>query len=45
MIERHVYLMFHSVGVVKPFESIEEIKGFENTVDLSFDLTFLTLNV
>lgn len=45
MIERHFYLMFHSVGVVKPFESIEGIKGFGNTLDLSFDLTFLTFNV
>lgn len=33
------------MGVMMSFQSIERIKACENTFDLSFDLTFLSLNV
>lgn len=43
--ESCVHLMFHSVGVMKPFESVTGIMGYKNTLDLSFILKFLTSSV
>lgn len=43
--ESCVHLMFHSVGVMKPFESVTGIKGYKNTLDLSSDSKFLTSSV
>lgn len=37
--------MFHSVGVMKPFETLTRIKSYNITLDLSSDLKFLTLSV
>lgn len=40
--ESCVHLMVRRVGVMTPFESETGIKGYKNTLCLSFDLKFLT---